>query len=73
METMGNGTKIPINGFNTDSFRPKSFGLKDKVQVGIISNPGMNTSKPLSKFRDAAAKNSYFNIYKIDSFEDCFK
>lgn len=73
METMGNGVKVPIEGFNSDYFRPVSFGLKDDVQVGIICNPGMKTSNPLIRFRDAAVKFTYFKISNIYNFEDCFK
>jgi len=45
MEIMGNGIKYPINGIDETNFRPKNFGLADSVQVGIITNPGMKTSK----------------------------
>ncbi len=73
METMGNGLKTHIEGFDDKTFRPKSFGLSDCVQVGIISNPGMNTAKPLIKFRDSAARFTYLNITSIETFDDCFK
>lgn len=68
---MGNGVKVPINGFNETEYRPKSFGLDNNVQVGIISNPGMKVSNPLIKFRDAGSKFSYLTISKIDSFDEC--
>ncbi len=73
METMGNGIKYPVKGFNNAHFRPESFGLKDSVQVGIITNPGMKASNPFVKFRDSGARFTCFKISEIDSFEECLK
>lgn len=73
MEVMGNGAKYPVEDFNKSVFRPKNFGLEDSVQVGIITNPGMKTSNPLMRFRDAGFSFHYFNISKVQSFSECTK
>lgn len=71
MESMGNGLNETVCGFNSEEFRPRSFGLNNRVQVGIISNPGMNTKNPLFRFRDSGANFTYLKISPIKSFDEC--
>ncbi len=71
MEVMGNGTNIPVEGFSSDEFSPVNFGLEDKVQAGIIANPGMNMKNPFVKFRDSGYRFLYFSAREIESFDEC--
>ncbi|MEC9490954.1 MAG: hypothetical protein UMU04_08375 [Halanaerobiales bacterium] len=73
MEAMGNGLKYPVDQFNEQEFRPTNLLLPDKVQVGIISNPGMDTKRPWKKYRDSEMLFSDYAYKKINSFDECLE
>lgn len=71
--TFGWGTEYPIENFNDDILRPTNFGLGDKVQVGIVTNPGMNPDQEKIQdisVRDSGARFKYLAIKKIKSFDE---
>ncbi len=73
MEVMGNGIKYPVEQFNSTSFRPCGLNLPQRIQAGIITNPGMDIRNPFRRYRDSMAEFSYYISRGISSFNECLK
>lgn len=73
IEVMGNGIKYQVDQFNKQEFRPTNLSLPAKLQVGLITNPGMNTRKPWQKYRDSEMLFAYYSYKEIRSFTECLK
>lgn len=70
MEVLGNGVHSSVEGFDKKEFSPRNFGLPDRVQAGIISNPGMNVRNPFVRFRDAYYRFHHFDVRGIENFSE---
>jgi len=78
MEVMGNGLSVPISQFNETEFRPSGLNLPDKVEVGLIANPGIDASiqdltDPNLLKQDGYALFSYYRRQTISSFSEALE
>lgn len=72
MEVFGNGIDKPVSQFGNGHFRPNGMNLPEKVQAGIMVNPGISVPDFAPK-RDGYALFSYVSIASISSFEEALK